>query len=123
MSKSLLERPKQAYRDACLAWNLAVDTVLEWPQKKLTVPNHRRIYARSLSAFAESFQSDVENYLTHLAGDDLLSEMAARPASPDTLKGRRKQILAVASALVEAVTRNPFVRSLTLSSRQLRRRL
>src|SRR6516225_5592570 len=102
VAKSLLERPKQAYRNACLAWNMAVDTIAGWPQQRLAVPNHRRIYARSLSAFPESFQSDVENYLAHLTGDDLLGEMAARPASPDTLKGRRKQILAVASALVAA---------------------
>jgi len=102
VAKSLLERPKQAYRNACLAWNMAVDTIAGWPQQRLAVPNHRRIYARSLSAFPESFQSDVENYLAHLTGDDLLGEMAARPASPDTLNGRRKQILAVASALVEA---------------------
>ena len=102
VSKSLLERPKQAYRNACLAWNMAVATIAGWPQQRLAVPNHRRIYARSLSAFPESFQSDVENYLVHLTGDDLLDEMAARPASLDTLKGRRKQILAVASALVEA---------------------
>jgi integrase len=100
--KSLLERPKQAYRDACLAWNLAVDTVVGWPQQKLMVPNHRRVSARSLLAFPPSFRSDVENYLTHLTGDDLFGEMAVRPASSETLKVRHKQILALASALVEA---------------------
>ena len=112
ISKSLLDRPKQAYRNACLAWNMAVDTIAGWPQQRLTVPNRRRIYARSLSAFPESLQSDVENYLRHLTGDDLLGEMAARPASPDTLKGRRKQILAVASALVEAGRDPQAIRSL-----------
>jgi hypothetical protein len=70
VSKSLLDRPKQAHRNACLAWNLGVDTVVGWPQQKLTVPNNRQIYARSLSAFPELFRSDLENYLAHLTGDD-----------------------------------------------------
>jgi integrase len=112
LSKSLLERPKQAYRDACLAWNSAADSVVGWPQQKLTVPNHRQIYARSLSAFPESFQSDVENYLAHLTGDDLLGEVATRPASRETLKGRRKWILAIASALAEAGRGPQSIRSL-----------
>jgi integrase len=112
ISKSLLDRPKQAYRNACLAWNMAVDTIAGWPQQRLTVPNHRRIYARTLSAFPESFQSDVENYLRHLSGDDLLSEMAVGPVTPETLKGRRKQILAIASALVEAGRDAQSIRSL-----------
>ena len=112
VSKSLLKRPKQAYRNTCLAWNMGVDTIAGWPQQRLAVPNHRRIYARSLSGFSESFQSDVENYLAHLTGDDLLGEMAARSASPDTLKGRRKQILAVASALVAAGRDPQAIRSL-----------
>jgi integrase len=102
VSKSLIDRPKQAYRNACLAWNLAADSVTGWPQRKLEVPNNRRTYALSPSAFSEPFQTDLENYLSHPNGDDPFSEMAARPASPDTLKGRHKQILALASALVKA---------------------
>ncbi len=102
ISKSLLDRPKQAYRTACMAWNKASETLAGWPQQKLTVPNSRPTYALSPSAFPASFATDLDAYLAHLSGDDLFGEMGARPASPDTLKGRRKQILALASALVEA---------------------
>jgi hypothetical protein len=112
VSKSLIERPKQVYRNACLAWNLAADSVTGWPQRKLEVPNNRRTHALSPSAFPASFRTDLENYLSHLNGDDLFSEMAARPASPDTLKGRHKQILALASALVEAGRDPESIRSL-----------
>ncbi len=112
VSKSLIDRPKQAYRNSCLAWNLAADSVTGWPQWKLEVPNNRRTHALSPSAFPASFRTDLENYLSHLNGDDPFSEMAPRPASPDTLKGRHKQILALASALVEAGRDPQSIRSL-----------
>jgi integrase len=112
ISKSLLDRPKQAYRNACLAWNRAMDTVAQWPQQKLTIPNSRPTYALSQSAFPVPFRTDLDSYLAHLSGDDLFGEMGGRPASPDTLKGRRKQILALASALVKAGHDPESIRSL-----------
>jgi integrase len=110
--KSLLERPKQAYRNACLAWNKAMNTVAGWPQHKLTIPNSRPTYTLSPSAFPSSFGTDLDAYLEHLSGDDLFGEMGGRPASLDTLKGRRKQILGLASALVEAGHDPQSIRSL-----------
>jgi hypothetical protein len=112
VSKSLLDRPKQAYRNACLAWNRAADTVAGWPQRKLRVPNSRPTYTLLAAAFPASFGTDLEAFLAHLRGDDPFAEMGDRPASPDTLKGKRKQILALASALVEAGHDPQSIRSL-----------
>lgn len=112
LSRSLVDRPKQVHRDACRAWNLAVDTVDGWPPRKLTVPNNRRTYALPWSSFPASFLADVETYLTHLAGQDLSSETASRPASPLTIRNRRVQILELASALVHCGRNATTVRSL-----------
>jgi len=112
VSQSLLDRPKQAYRNACLAWNRSMNTIRGWPQHKLTIPSSRPTYALPPAAFPASFGIDLDAYLEHLSGDDLFGEMGGRPASPDTLKGRRKQILALASALVEAGHDRESIRSL-----------
>jgi hypothetical protein len=105
VSKSLLDRPKQAYRNACLARNRAADTVAGWPQRRLRVPSSRPAYTLSPATFPASFGTDLEAYFAHLRADDPFGEMGDRPASPDTLKGRRKQILALASALRAAADR------------------
>jgi hypothetical protein len=102
LSHSLVGRPKQIHRNSCLAWNKASDTVEGWPRRKLTAPNHRRNYALSWSTFPASFRNDVDAFLRHLSGEDLLAETTRNPASPETLKSRRKQILAIASAVVQA---------------------
>src|SRR6516164_11393496 len=65
----------------------------------LTVPNSRRDYSLVWSIFPDSFQADVNAYLDHLAGNDLLADTATHPASPVTLKFRRTQLRQMASAL------------------------
>jgi hypothetical protein len=99
---SLVGRPKQVHRSACLAWNECIDRVPGWPQQMLTVPNSRRDYALALSVFPDSFQADVNAYLDHLAGNDLLADTATHPASPVTLKFRRTQLRQMASALAHS---------------------
>jgi hypothetical protein len=96
--QSLLERPKQALREACMAFNAAAGRC-GLPQR-VTVPSNRPRRTLPSGEFSASFLADLEAYLAHLAGDDLLGNVS-RPASPDTLTGRRKQLLALASALVE----------------------
>jgi len=99
---SLMGRPKQVHRSACVAWNECVDRVTGWPQQMLTVPNHRLDFSLAWSLFPGSFQADVDAYLDHLAGNDLLADTASHPASPVTLKFRRIQLRQIASALVHS---------------------
>jgi integrase len=95
----LVGRPKQVHRTACLAWNVCADSAPGWP-RKLTVPDNRRDYSLDWETFPEPFRCDVEAYLDHLAGNDLLADTATHPASPVTLKFRRIQLRQMASALV-----------------------
>ena len=99
---SLIERPKQVHRNACLAWNRSIDGVEGWPQHRLSVPDNRRVYALALDAFPESFQVDFQNYLNYLASGSLFGKKARQPASPITIRDRRIQLLEVASALVKS---------------------
>jgi len=99
---SLVGRPKQVHRSACLAWNECIDRVPGWPRQTLTVPNNRRDYSLPWSIFPGSFRAEVEAYLEHLAGNDLLADTAPRPASPVTLKFRRTQLRQMASALAHS---------------------
>ena len=102
ISKSLVTRPKQSGRETVLAWNLMRRTPVGQHLRELTVPISRPSYARSPEAFPPSFSDDLESYLAQLEGDSLFGERSAPPASPDTISARRKWILALASALVEA---------------------
>jgi integrase len=100
--QSLIERPKQVHREACLAWNRAVASVPGWPSIPLSVPQNRRTYALPVTAYPASFAADLQAYLDHRAGQDLFAETARQPASPSTLKDIRLQLLQLAAALVHA---------------------
>ena len=104
LEASLVDRPKQVHRDAVLAWNIAVETVQGWPQIVLTPPENRGETSLPLSAFAPSFRLDVEAYLHHLSGKDLLTAAAKKVtrASPVTLRNRTVEIRRAATELVRA---------------------
>lgn len=112
VSKSLVTRPKQSGRETVLAWNLMRRTPAGQRLRELSVPDSRPRYARSPEAFPASFSADLESYLAQLEGDDLFDERTAPPASPDTICARRKWILCIGSALVEAGRDPHSIRSL-----------
>lgn len=112
MTQSTVPRPKQVLRDSCITWNRCLDVVPGWPQSRLTVPDNRRVYARPLTDFTAGFQSDVGAFLASLAKGELFGEMPREPASPSTVRGRRIQILEMATALVR--TGNPIDTILSL---------
>ena len=100
LQDSLIDRPKQVHRDACLAWNRSADSIPGWPGQHLTVPDHRRTYALPLAAYPLSFAADLEAWLHHLSGEDLFGETARRPCAPATLLTNRRLALQFAAALV-----------------------
>ena len=53
-----------------------------------------------MAAYPSRFGADIDAYLAHIAGRDLLESDIVRPAAPATLKTRRLQILQLAAALV-----------------------
>ena len=102
LQHSLIERPKQVHREACLAWNRAAETVPGWPPARLCVPQNRRNYALPVTAYPTSFATDLQAYLDHLAGNDLFAETARQPACPLTIHDNRLQLLQLAAALVRS---------------------
>jgi integrase len=97
--RSTIERPKQVHRDACLTWNMLIDRINGWPPVRLTVPNNARTYSIALEDLPLSFQTDLQAYLVHLAGQDLFGDVPT-PASDVTLRCQRIRLLELASALV-----------------------
>jgi integrase len=112
LRQSLIERPKQVHREACLAWNRAVETVPGWPQVQLQVPQNRCDYALPVCTYPASFATDLQAYLDHLAGNDLFAETARQPASPLTIHDNRLQLLQIAAALVLSGRGPASIRSL-----------
>ncbi|MBV9752439.1 MAG: site-specific integrase [Hyphomicrobiales bacterium] len=94
--------PGGLYRDACKVWNVAADTIPEWPKLKVEVPDRRRRFSLGLDAFPPSFAADVESYLAKGGEPDIFSDDYCKPARPITLKGRRQNILKAATALVNS---------------------
>jgi len=96
----LVRRAREVYRNSCLLWNQAAETLPPWPKQRLTVPSHVRTYALPWSAFPVSLQAEVAAYLDRLAGKDLLAELDFRPLRPSSVKTRQLQLRQFASALV-----------------------
>jgi integrase len=94
--------PGGLYRDACKAWDHAVDTIPEWPKLKVEIPDRRRLFSLGIDAFPPSFAADVESYLANRAEPDVFSDDYCKPARPITLNGRRHNILKAATALVNS---------------------
>ena len=117
ISKSLLTRPGQAAREAVLTWNLVRGTAAGRDLRELTVPDNRRRYALPLDSFPSSFREDLSACLASLRDDEVFpddpfDERGRSAASPDTIASWCKQILAIASALVETGRDPHSIRSL-----------
>jgi integrase len=101
MATSLKRDPGGVYRDACKAWNWAAEHVPGWPQLRVPVPSRSRQFAFGLEQFPQSFQADVNRFLSDRTNPDVFSDDYQKPLSPATNKGRRQHILVAATALVK----------------------
>jgi integrase len=113
LQHSLIERPKQVHREACLAWNRAAESITGWPPARLRVPQNRRDYALAVDAYPASFATELQAYLDHLAGHDLFAETVRQPACPLTIHDNRLQLLQLAAALVRSGWDPTSISSLT----------
>ena len=103
------------YRRTTRLWNEAAESVADWPDTRLTVPDQRKPrITYPLSAFPISFQEDVTAYLAWLEDKDPLADH--RPPNrckPRTIKLRCNQIQLAASALVDQGRHINDIRSLS----------
>jgi integrase len=102
VSKSLVEWPKRAVRKCVRVWNRVRTTAAGRHLQEVHVPNGRRKHTLPPATFPLSFREDLDAYLADMKAEDLFTDSERRPASPDTIAANKKQIFAIASALVEA---------------------
>jgi integrase len=112
--ESLHRHPNKLHRQVTLIWNEAArDPALGL--QPVTVASFRGPPERiDWSLLPAGFRRDVDNYLAWGAGcDPFAPDARPRPLAPDTLRLRRDQIHAAASALVECGTSPTRIRSLS----------
>ena len=88
---------QDTHRALCLTWNEAVETVPEWPQIRVEVPQYRSWYSLDWGLFPQSLLDELEEYLYFQSGADLLHG-SDEPLRPATLKGRRAMLRAYFTA-------------------------
>ena len=98
---SLARKPSLVFRTTCVLWNKAVDNIGGWPGCHVEVPNGSRRYALLWEAFSVPFQTDVAAFLESKGNQDPFADDYAPSVKPSTTAMRRKQILQMASVLVQ----------------------
>jgi integrase len=96
----LVNDPLGICRRTCVLWNRAAATNPAWPDVTLSVPQHRVAYTKPWAIFPTSLQTEIRNYLDHLAGRDILAERDFKPLRPTSVKNREFQLRQFVSALV-----------------------
>jgi integrase len=96
----LINNPLDVYRRACVLWNRAAATNPTWPNVTLSVPQHRTPYTKSWAIFPPSLQAELQHYLDHLAGEDILAERDFKPLRPTSVKNREFQLRQYVSSLI-----------------------
>ena len=110
---SLHRRPNKLHRQVTLIWNEAArEPALGL--HPVAVASFRGPPQRiGWALLRASFRQDVDNYLSWGSGSDPFAvDARSRPLAPGTLRLRRDQIQAAASALVECGTKPSSIRSL-----------
>jgi integrase len=102
LDNSLVRQPQRLYRTTCVQWNRVAKTIALWPSLLVPIPSASRRYALSWDSFPLTFHSDAQAFLHRLGNQDPFSDSYAVPAKPSTVEMRRKQILQIATALVDS---------------------
>ncbi len=105
-TRTLCPKPRDVIRRVPALWNEASKAVEAWPKTKLAPLSFRPPRKRlPMDAFSDSFQADVEAYLTMRAEPDLFDERPNAPRRPlarSTLHQQRSHLRLSASILVES---------------------
>jgi integrase len=107
-------KPRNLHKQVARCWGRARESVPEWPQIPLTLPDFRpKAISMPWDAFPRSLVEDVERYLALLSGDSILDEDAPdRACKPSTIATRRNYLRLAASAAVERSVPAETLRSL-----------
>jgi hypothetical protein len=111
---SLHRKPNELLRSVTVIWNEVVGRAVELGLHTVTVPSFRAP-AKRINWFLlpASFRSDVDDFLKWCSGSDVFdADARVRPLAPQTLRLRRGQIHAAATALVQSGTDPAAITSL-----------
>ncbi len=102
IGESFVKDPEETVRSTIYAWNRAGTETANWPSVRLKRrPTRQENWTLQLHEFPQSFQQDLDDWISRLRGDDPFAEDAVpRPLRPATLKHRTFQVRMFASALV-----------------------
>jgi integrase len=111
---SLHREPNRLHRQVTLIWNEAAARVPGLGLQTVTVASFRGPPKRvDWSLLPAAFREDVDNCLSWGSGcDPFAADARSRALAPETVRLRRDQIHAAASALVECGTKPASIRSL-----------
>ena len=111
---SLHREPNRLHKQVTLIWNEVAARAPGLGLQTVTVASFRGPPKRvDWSHFPAAFKQDVDNYLSWGSGcDPFAPDARPRPLARETLRLRRDQIQAAASALVECGTNPASIRSL-----------
>jgi hypothetical protein len=90
--RALIDQPRRVQRRAALAWNRMVSSTRNWPTQLITIPSYSRVYVIPWDRFPASLKADIDGYLDHLAGKDILSELTCKPLRPPSIRTIRHQL-------------------------------
>jgi integrase len=97
---SLCESPRKTQRKAIVIWTKLARTLSGWPQQRLTIPSYSRTYRLAWDRFPQTLKADLDAYLDHLAGRDILEEIAFKPLCRASITTVRNELSVYLSALV-----------------------
>ena len=93
-------RPREAYLDACRAWQRARTTYPHWPTFAVSVEDRRDRYALAWSTFPPSLKADVDAMAAGAISPDLLSPTSRKPIKSVSAASRVSLLRAFASGIV-----------------------
>jgi hypothetical protein len=93
-------RPREAYLDACRAWNKAGESYPHWPGFRVQVENRRDQYALDWASFPTSLKADIDAMARAAISPDPISATSRRPIRPVSAEKRVRMLRSFASALV-----------------------
>jgi integrase len=93
-------RPREAYLDACRAWNRAGERYRHWPAFRVRVAYRRRQYALDWAAFPASLKGDIDAMARAAISPDPISATSRRPIRLVSAENRVRLLRAFASAIV-----------------------
>jgi integrase len=100
LNAGLVDAPRKIHRTACILWNQAAITIVDWPKLQVAVPNYSRTYALPWETFPVSLRLEYDTYFKHLGGGGLLEGRAFTPLRPSSIAIRGRQLHEFASAAV-----------------------